>query len=95
MEVVRGGEAPGAADSRESLVGSNNTSRAPTTTTTTVPGPSGGPGPGIEGRARHRAEVEAAADSRDLRDIVPSSAVPRPSREETVESRTVVSERVS
>uniref|UniRef100_A0A087X8S6 Methyl-CpG-binding protein 2 n=1 Tax=Poecilia formosa TaxID=48698 RepID=A0A087X8S6_POEFO len=51
--------------------------------------------PGADGRARLRVEPEAAGDSKELRDIVPQSTVPHPSCEETVESRTAVSERVS
>lgn len=49
--------------------------------------------PGVNNRIR--AEPEAAGEGRENRDLVAQSGVPCPSREDTVESRTAVSERVS
>lgn len=85
------GQLLGALASREAGGGSNSTSRPGPV----PPGSPGAAGVGADSRARLRAEPEAAGEGRELRDIVPPSAVPCPSREETVESRTVVSERVS
>ncbi|XP_077409751.1 methyl-CpG-binding protein 2 [Vanacampus margaritifer] len=87
-------------ESRETTGGSNSTARPPSSMRSDPPGRTGtedgvGLVSGAEGRARLRVDSEAAGEGRELRDIVPPSAVPCPSREETVESRTAVSERVS
>lgn len=86
------GEPVLASPSREGLAeerGSGSTLRPPASA------PAGVDGPGGVGGARLRAEPEALGEGRELRDMVPQSVVPCPSREESVESRTVVSERVS
>ncbi|XP_030640453.1 methyl-CpG-binding protein 2 isoform X1 [Chanos chanos] len=49
----------------------------------------------IAAELKSQQQVSETGEGKELRDIVPPSAVPRPSREETVESRTPVSERVS
>ncbi|MEQ2182980.1 hypothetical protein GOODEAATRI_027863, partial [Goodea atripinnis] len=99
ITMERRGELVPTSDSREVLGGergSNSTSRPSSSLT---PGPPGVAGsslvPGADGRARLRVEPEAAGDTKELRDIVPQSTVPCPSCDETVESRTAVSERVS
>lgn len=74
----------------------NSTSRSPGSAPagpTTVAGVGAEVVTGSDDQSRLRSE--AAGDGRELQDIVPQSAVPCPSREETVESRTAVSERVS
>lgn len=75
--------------------GSNGNSRPSGSLSSGHPGGGTGVVPGADSRARLRAEPEAAGEGRELRDMVPQPAVPCPSREETVESRTAVSERVS
>ncbi|XP_077368300.1 methyl-CpG-binding protein 2 [Festucalex cinctus] len=94
------GETGLVSESRETTGGSNSTARPPSSMRTDAPGRTGsedgvGLVSGAEGRARLRVDSEAVGEGRELRDIVPPSAVPCPSREETVESRTAVSERVS
>ncbi|XP_057717304.1 methyl-CpG-binding protein 2 isoform X2 [Corythoichthys intestinalis] len=87
-------------ESRETIGGSNSTASPPSSIRPDPPQRSGtedgvGLVSGAEGRPRLRADSETTGEGMELRDMVPPSAVPCPSREETVESRTAVSERVS
>lgn len=98
VRVEGKGEPVASSESREGLGDereSGHTLRPPASVPVAPAGVGPGVVPGAEGRARLREEPEAPGESRELRDIVPQSVVPCPSREETVESRTVVSERVS
>ncbi|XP_061603582.1 proline-rich protein 36-like isoform X1 [Phyllopteryx taeniolatus] len=87
-------------ESKDTIGGSNSTAKPPSSMRADPPGRAGtedcvGLVSGVEGRARLRVDSEVGGEGRELRDMVPPSAVPCPSREETVESRTAVSERVS
>ncbi|XP_077581809.1 methyl-CpG-binding protein 2 [Stigmatopora nigra] len=84
----------------ETIGGSNSTASPPSSFRSDPPERSGtedsvGLVSGTEILPRLSVDSEATAEGMELRDMVPSSAVPCPSREETVESRTAVSERVS
>ncbi|XP_077458246.1 methyl-CpG-binding protein 2 [Stigmatopora argus] len=85
---------------RETIGGSNSTASPPSSFRYDPPERSGtedsvGLVSGTESLPRLSVDSEATAEGMELRDMVPSSAVPCPSREETVESRTAVSESVS